>query len=167
MADIVVCDYATILGELLRGAPDGKPYKIGAMYVEFENNGGVAVTPPTPLAAEGKSYYDGLLTHPTRDYLRVPATAVLLDSTDAALYPGGNRLTVIAQTAGVAGVHGKIFSDTVSSRVYGGALVSTPDYGDQTQDLVYARFYYAAASQMVKLASSQLWVRRELVFQAG
>jgi len=153
----IMYDWASIVGELLRNAPDNKPYHIGGMYFEFENNGGVAVSPPSFDRDGGISYYAGLLSSATRDYLRVPLTGVTLTSTDDTLFPDGNKLTYFAQTDGVSGTHGKDFNDSVQSRVYGGALVAFPDFGDATQDLVFARFYFTdTANQLVKLVGSQI-----------
>jgi hypothetical protein len=153
----VLYDAATIFAELLRGAPDGKSYQINAMYIEYENNGGAVVSPPSFGRDGGKTYYDGLSIHATRDYIRVPLTAATMDSTDEANYARGNRLTNFGQTEGVTGVHGKAFNDTQQSRVFGGALVATPEFSDQTQDLVLSRFYFAdSANQLIKLAGSQI-----------
>lgn len=158
--------WGKVVGELLRGAPDGKAYKIGAMYIEFENNGGSPVTPPAFDRSGGKSYYDGLSSSGDRDYLRVPIVAAQLDSTDLTNFPDGNRITFFAQTTGVAGVHGKTFSDTVSSRIFGGALVSTPVFSDQTQDIVHSRFYFSSSdNQLVKQAGSQVTMTWPLSLQ--
>jgi hypothetical protein len=154
--NLILNEWAAILGELLRGAPDRKPYQFGAMYIEFENNGGAAVSTPTPLRTEASSYYADLVSDSTRDYLRVPVTAVTLTSTDEN-FPRGNRLTAYAQTDGTVGVHGKPFSPASQSRVYGAALVSTPDFGDASQDLIWSRMYYTDTSrQLIALASSQV-----------
>lgn len=153
----VMYDWATIVAENLRNEPDGKNYSIGGMYLEFENNGGAAVTPPSFDRSGGKDYYDALLSDPNRDYLRVSLAGVTLDSTDLVLFPRGNQLQFIAQSTGVVGVHGKTYSDSVSSRIYGGALVATPVQTDDTQDLVFSRFYFASASnQLIKQAGSQI-----------
>jgi len=148
---------ATALAKLLQGSLDGKSYKIGGMYIEFENNGGAAVTPPTFDRAGGTSYYAALVSNANRDYLRVPLTATELSSSDIAIYPGGNVLTCFARTAGTTGVHGKPFSSAQQSRVYGGALVITPQFNDSSQDLVLARFYWASATnQVIKGTGSQI-----------
>jgi hypothetical protein len=155
----ILYEWATIVGELLRNAPDRKPYHLGGMYIEFENNGGSAVSPPTVARDEGGNYYEDLLMHATRDYLRVPMTAVTLTSTDDELFPFGNRVTSFAQTAGLTGVHGKTFSAAQQSRIYGAALVAFPDFGDATQDLVFSRFYYSDPdNQMVKLVGSEVGI---------
>lgn len=157
--NLILYEWATVVGELLRNAPDRKPYYFGGMYIEFENNGGAAVSPPTAGRDEGGSYYEDLLASSTRDYLRVPLTALTLTSTDEDKFPFGNRVTAFAQTSGVTGVHGKTFSAAQQSRIYGAALVAFPDFGDATQDLVFSRFYYSSsANQMTKLVGSEVGV---------
>ena len=156
--------WATVVGQLLTGAPDGKPYKIGAMYFEFENNGGAAVTAPSFTRSDGLSYYSGLSVHATRDYLRVPLIAATLASSDESLFPGGNVTTYYAQTAGTVGVHGKAFNSGVQSRVFGAALVSTPEFSDASQDIVYSRLYFPTAEQLIKLAGSQLSISWERTY---
>lgn len=135
-----------------------RSYKISAMYIEFENT---AVTPSTPsyTRSEGTEYYEGLSLSATKDFLRVPLLSVPAKSL-ASGYSNisYNRLTFLAQTSGSQGVHGKTFSDTVSSKVYGLALVAAPVWGDRTQDRVFARKYYETADQVSKQASSQIGV---------
>ncbi|MCH8854619.1 MAG: hypothetical protein IID41_18480 [Planctomycetes bacterium] len=154
--NLTLFGWGTIVGELLRGAPDGKPYNIGAILIEFENNGGAAVSPPVFDRTGGKSYYDGLSSSGDRDYLRVPISNIAFTSSDVTKFPGGNQPTFYAQTAGIAGVHGKTFSDGVQSRVFGGALVATPEFSDETLDIVHSRFYFAEANQLIKQAGSQV-----------
>ena len=157
--NLVLYEWAAIVGEMLRNAPDRKPYHPAALYIEFQNAAGAAVSPPTVVRDEGGNYYEELLTSPDRDYLRVPMTAATLTSSDEDKYPLGNRVTYFAQTSGVTGVHGKTFSAAQQSRVYGAALVATPDFGDATQDLIFSRFYYSDAdNQMVKLVGSQIGI---------
>lgn len=165
--NLVLYSAASIAGELLRGAPDGKPYRLAAAYIEFENNSGTPVSPPANTdRSAGLSYYAALQSHATRDYLRVPLTAAILDSTDEVKYPRGNRVTCFAETSGTAGVHGKAFSSETQSRVYGGALVATPVYANASQDLVYSRFYFADTdSQLVQFSGSQIAVRWPIVLE--
>lgn len=151
--NLTLYDWAEINGMLLRNEPDGRAYHIGGLYIEFENNGGVPVSAPTFDRSGGKSYYDSLSGSGTRDYLRVPMTAsTIADSGN------GKLITFFGQTEGVVGVHGKTFSDTVSSRVFGAALVAFPVYEDDTQDIVHSRFYYESDNQLVKQAGSQITV---------
>lgn len=165
--NLVMYGAATAIAELLRGAPDLKQYKIGGMLVEFENNGGAAVTPPSNTdRSNGTAYYAGLSSDPNRDYLRVPLTAQSLESTDDSLYPEGNKLVNFAQTTGIAGVHGKTFSHTVSSRVYGGALAVFPVANDSTQDIIFSRFYFTDSdNQLVKQNGSQISLTWPLTLQ--
>lgn len=159
--------YAGAICELLRRAPDGKQYGIAAMYLEFENNGGAAVSPPSLDRDTGGdlTYFDSLGDSATRDFLRVPLSGVLLDSSDETLFPRGNRLTYFAQTSGIAGVHGKPFSAAQQSRVYGGCLVATPEPADRSQDIIVHRFYFTdAAKQLIKLDNQQIGLEWPVTF---
>jgi hypothetical protein len=133
-------------------------YKISAMYIEFENT---AFTPSVPSYSrdEGVEYYEGLSLSATRDFIRVPLLAAP-SKTLASGYSNiaFNQLNFIAQTSGVQGVHGKTFSDTVSSKVFGLALVAAPAWNDRTKDLIFARKYYSSGSMVTKQASSQIGV---------
>lgn len=155
--------YATILQRLLRNVKDGKNYHIGGMYVEFDNSG-VAVDPtPTIDRGDGLDYYDNLSA--PRDYLRMPVAATEEDSSDETNFPLGNIGKFYVQTAGSVGEHGLTFSDAANSRVYGGALVAFCEDDDSSQDLIYARFYFASANQMLKPIGKQvglLWRPRFL-----
>lgn len=150
-------DWAVILCELLRGAPSGKPYKLSAMYLEFANTGDDPVAVPAVFdRGQNLAYYANLSGN--RDYLRVPILAQTITSTDPEIFPPprGNQLTNWAVTQGTQGQHGLEFSAAVGSRLYGAALVSTPDYTDPSQDLIYARFYLPENEQLVKLPDAQL-----------
>lgn len=146
----------------------GLNYGIGGMYIEFENVGspGDPVSAPTFTrdADEGVDYYNGLLSSPDRDYLRVPLISTTLGNSDVLQFPKGNRPSFFAQTAGVEGVHGKTFSDSVNSTVFGGALVAFVDDTDHTRDLVLSRFYFEVDKQQVKLATSQIGFEWRLTF---
>jgi len=153
-------DWARIFQNLLRGSPDGKNYSIAGMYLEFENNGGATINPVPTIARTGNKaeYYDTLHTgDPKRDYLRVPLVATASSLSDANNFDGDNVFTAIAMSQGVTGVHGNTFSDSVSSRIYGGALVAMPGgTGDATQDLVLSRMYLSGSNQINKQAGSQI-----------
>jgi hypothetical protein len=143
---------------------DGLPeYKIGGMYIEFENvaSSGDTVTPPSFDRSEGIEYYSELSASATRDFLRVQ----LISSPKSSLisgYEGSstsvNQLTFFAQTSGSIGIHGKTFSAAANSKVFGLALVAMPKWEDRTKDLVFAREYYPTANQVLKQASSQIGV---------
>lgn len=145
----------------------GLQYGIGGMFFEFENvaDSDDAVSSPTVNRdpAEGVEYYNGLADSADRDYLRVPLIAGLLNSSDEVNFPNGNTPTFFAQTTGVAGVHGKPFSDASNSKVFGGALVAFVDNDDPTRDLVLSRFYFDPAAQQVKLSTSQIGLEWQVI----
>jgi hypothetical protein len=148
-------------------------YKLSAMYIEFENvaSPGDPVTIPTFGKDEGTDYYDDLQASGTRDFLRVP----LLQDPLVGIATGyeefftagtdGNKITLFSQTQGVLGIHGKTFSDSVNSTVFGAALVATPVFADRTQDIMFARAYFPVDEQTLKEASRQLGVSWEVSFQ--
>ena len=147
-------------------------YRVSAMYIEFENvaSPGDPVTVPMYGRDEGTEYYDALQSSGTLDFLRVP----LLQAPLLGIAPGfesyftagetGNRATFFAQSQGVVGVHGKTFSDSVNSKVYGVALVATPVFADRTQDVVFARTYFPTGEQTLKEASSQIGISWDIDF---
>ena len=146
-------------------------YAIHGMYIEFENvaSPGDAVTIPTYGRDEGVEYYDDLVSSSVRDFLRVALLQDPLLGVEAGYenYFGdgeGNKLTFFAQSQGTTGIHGKTFSDTVNSKVFGAALVATPVFSDRTQDIVFARSYFAVDEQTVKEASSQVGISWEISF---
>lgn len=160
----ILYEWGSIVGNLLLGK--GLPYRIGGMYIEFENT----ASPDDPVAVpsfdrgpnSGIDYYNDLGLSSDRDYLRVPLIAGILNSTDATNFPKGNAPTFFAQTQGITGVHGKPFSDANNSKVFGGALVAFLDQADATQDLVLARFYKDPSEQQAKLPTSQVGVEWEV-----
>lgn len=156
----ILYDAATIYAHLL--AEGALLWRIATMYLEFANvpSPGDTVTPPvfTRGPDEGLAYYQSLVGSPDTDYLRVPVITGLIDSTDEDLFPGGNRVTFFAQSAGTEGTHGKEFSDNANSLVYGGGLVASPVPGNPDEDVVLARFYYDPADQIPKLASGQVGI---------
>jgi len=138
-------------------------YQVAAMYFEFENvaSPGDPVTVPTFDRSEGLDYYDDLSGSGTKDYIRAAlvSTPMIGVKTGYESYFGtneGNKLTFFALTSGATGVHGKTFSDSVNSKVYGLALVATPVFADPTQDVIFARTYFQSSEQVVKEASSQI-----------
>jgi len=161
----VLYGWGTVVGTLLTKGLSN--YRIGGMYLEYENvaDPDDPVSAPTFDRSGGKSYYDGLGLSATRDYLRVPLTASLLSSSDETLFPDGNVMTFFAQSQGVTGANGKAFSDTVNSKIYGGALVAFLDEADADQDIVFSRFYFSVANQQVKLPTSQIGLEWEITLQ--
>lgn len=157
-------DWAVIVQRLLRGSPDGGQYKIGGMYLEF-NNGGTVDPTPTITRGGWADYYANLnSSFATRDYLRVPLIATSEETTNP-LFSYPNQANFIAQTVGVGpeGTHGLVFSDANSSYVYGGALVAFVNGDDSSNDIVFNRFYFAEANQLEKLAGRQLGINWPLI----
>jgi len=74
----------------------------------------------------------------------------------------GNLLTFYTQTQGVVGYHGCPFSNTVNSKVFGAALVVTPDPTDPVRDIVVARTYLNTSSQLLKIAAGQVGLTWQL-----
>jgi hypothetical protein len=146
--------WGTIIQKLLRNLKDNKNYWIGGMYIEFDNSGAPVNPTPTITRNAGLSYYNSLSS--PRDYLRVPIAATEESSSNLTNFPDNNVAHFYAQTAGTVGVHGLTFSDSVNSRVYGGALVAFRDPEDAAQDLVFSRFYFASANQLLKVVGSQI-----------
>lgn len=150
-----------VLAQLLQGR---REYKIGAVYFEFANvaTPGDTVTVPEIDAGDGRAYYDGLGVD--TDYLRVELTippTIRPTSGEEALFEEGhgNEAEFYAISEGESGVHGLPFGYGANSVIYGMALVATPDWGDRTKDLVFARGYYDVDNQIPKSASKQVSVR--------
>jgi hypothetical protein len=52
-----------------------------------------------------------------------------------------NQVNFFAVTEGTTGFHGKDFSQSSNSAVYGAAQVATPVIGSQPDDVIFARTY--------------------------
>ena len=141
-------------------------YRISMMYIEFENvsNPSDPVTAPTMTRSDSNTYYNSLSGNPVRDYLRVPILGHQLSSSDQTLYPKKNVVNFFAQTAGTSGVHGKPFSDTNNSKVFGMALVAAVDELDPTKDIIISRFYLPTSQQQLKAPNTQIGVEWRLQF---
>lgn len=162
--NLVVYDWATIVGKLLRGDAS---YRLSAMYIEFANvaSPGDPVSEPSLDRSGAAAYYAGLADDPEKDYLRVPLYASGMESSDDELFPGGNLLRLYARTSGVVGVHGKPFSAGDNSTVFGAALVSTPDFANAELDVVFSRWYAETEEQRPKEVNSQVAVEWELTLE--
>ncbi len=152
----VMFEWAGAVGNLLTNG--GVNYKIGGMYLEYENVADPIDIVPAPSfdRSGGLSYFQGLSGSPTKDYLRVPLTSGLLSSSDLTKFPDGNVMRFFAMSQGVVGVHGKAFDDANNSKVYGAALVVFVEEADASRDIVFARAYLPSAGQQVKLPSSAI-----------
>ena len=96
--------------------------------------------------------------------MRVPILGHQLSSSDQTLYPKNNVVNFFAQTAGTSGVHGKPFSDTNNSKVFGMALVAAVDELDPTKDIIISRFYLPTTQQQLKAPNTQIGVEWRLQF---
>jgi hypothetical protein len=147
-------------------------YRVNAMYIEYQNvaTANTVITPPTYDRFEGREYYQNLALSSTRDFLRVP----LLIEPTVGVEPGfedyfntatgGNRLTFFSQSQGSVGFHGRTFSNVVNSKIFGIALVATPEFSDPSKDIIFSRTYFNTSDQTLKLASSQVGITWDIVF---
>lgn len=159
----VLYQWATITAKLLTAGQAN--YRIAGMYLEFENvaSPGDAVSVPTFNRTRTVEYYDDLAGSANKDYLRVPLTASQLLSNGEGL--DQNQMVFFARSSGIAGVHGKSFSDATNSVIFGASLVAFVDSNDATQDLLFSSFYFDVADQQPKLATSQVGIEWELTLQ--
>jgi hypothetical protein len=149
-----------------------RSYKISAVYIEYENvaDPGDPVTVPAYEKSEGREYYESLAFSSDRDFLRVPLSVqpTLGIETGYEDYftegVNGNKLTFSTQSQGTSGFHGKPYSNAANSKVFGVALVATPEFADPTKDLIFARTYFEVADQAVKPVSSQFGITWEVPF---
>ena len=77
----------------------------------------------------------------------------------------GNCCVFFAQSQGPSGVHGRPFSDGVNSHVFGIALVASPAPNDPSQDVIFARSYYAPEHQVPKVPSGQIGIQYPITFK--
>jgi len=148
-------------------------YRPSTIFLEYENvdNPATSVTPPTFDRDEGIGYYDDLSLSSAKDYIRVPlnsapALGVAAGFEDYFVAAGtGNKLTYMGITTGSVGVHGRPFANANNSKIYGAALVVTPDENDHSKDLILARTYYTTENQIVKDAVRQFVPTWEVAFK--
>lgn len=150
---------------------DRPDYSISALYIEFVNQ----ENPATPVSAPafGRdtsiSYYNNLTGN--NDFLRVqlslePALGVSPGYDEyLPVTQRGNQLTFFVQTSGTTGVHGKVFSHSVNSKVFSAALVATPVFSDRTKDVIFARTIFSPENQVTKEASSQIGITWDIAFE--
>lgn len=147
-------------------------YHVSAMYIEYEN----VSDPELPISVSafsrdiGIDYYNDLASSSAQDFLRVPLRlepALSVSTGYEEYFPAGqgNQLSFFAQTSGIAGVHGKPFSQTVNSKIYAASLVAAPIFSDRTQDVIFARTYFDVGDQTTKEASSQIGITWDISFE--
>lgn len=161
-------EWGAIAAECLRG---NRNFRVSALYIEFENVAAPedVVTVPTFGREEGRSYYQDLQDSSVRDFLRVPLTlqpTISIQSGREDYFEDGvtgNVLTFTSQSRGTAGFHGKAFNNSVNSKVFGVALVSTPVLADPSQDLILARSYFSTGNQTLKDASHSVGITWNII----
>lgn len=149
-----------------------KRYRINGMYLEYENvaDPDDPITIPDFERSEGREYYQDLTFTSNRDFLRVPLQlppGISIETGFEDFFTAGvdgNRMTFYTQSQGTSGFNGKPFSAGVNSKIFGVALVATPDFNDPTKDIVFARTYFETGDQTLKLASSQVGVTWDIAF---
>lgn len=162
--NLVCYDWGAAAAALFRGVQDGKSYKIGGMYLEFDNSGSAVDPTPSFTRDSTPDYYRNLTG--TADFLRVPLIASSGSSTSES-FSADNIATFYAQSTGTTGERTTsplTFSDANNSRVYGAALVVFRDEEDITQDLIVSRIYFDTDNQVEKPASGQVGVTWTLSF---
>ena len=153
--NLILYSGADVLAKLLSGNSE---YKINGMYLEFKNLADPTdpITPPTFDRTGGRDYYDGLVSSPDTDFIRVSlASLPLLQATDVDY--SNNQITFFSISSGSTGFHGKTFSSAANSAVFGAALIATPGGSDQAQDIVYARVY-SGIDKILKESSREIGV---------
>lgn len=131
-----------------------------AMYFEFENTTGTPSYPAIARDDDDLSYYTGLST--PKDYIRVPISVnPSFRSTDGTKYEA-NAVTFFAITGATQGEHGVAFGAASNSKVYGAALVATPDVSDSSKDIIVSRIYPPDILIVAK-GDSQLGLQWEVI----
>jgi len=161
--NLVLYSGADILAKLAGTGSDS--YKIRTMYLEFQNasesssslsSSSGSVTPEFDRTG-GIDYYNSLSTSANTDFLRLSiSTSPSYSTSDAALYDN-NVVTFFTLSTGLAGRHGKEFSHTVGSVVYGAALVASPVLADPASDIVFARTYFTSIEKQVGYQLGVQW----------
>jgi len=166
------------------GRGDGR-YRINVMYIEFAVSGTTEpISPEAYTKFDSNAYYKvDLASNGAADYLRVE----LDGQPSIEVAPGyepffgaasgnqdqltGNRLHFTARTpsdASAKGIHGKTFG--TGCIIYGVALVSSPvlrppvSTGENTQDVLISRGYFADADQRTIASGIQVGVTWDLTF---
>ena len=116
--------YTTVVANLLAG---NVAYMPNYLYVEFTNS-----TVSVPEDTSSSDYYESL-TDPV-GYLRIPITIKPTVSPD-------NKVTYTVLANTTTSANGVTFG--ANSTIYGVALISAPNPNDPSDDIVFAREYFA------------------------
>ena len=159
--NLILYGGADILSLLLAGQND---YRARTMYIEFQNLADPSdpITPPTFGRDGGASYYDGLISSPDRDFIRIALSVSPSFASSGGDYQN-NVVTFFGQTAGTSGFHGKSFGESANSAVFGAALVASPDTQDQSKDVVFSRVY-SGIDKILKQTGQEIGVTWSIRF---
>ncbi|HBT76852.1 MAG TPA: hypothetical protein DEB39_07970 [Planctomycetaceae bacterium] len=128
--------------------------KLDVAYLEYVN--GPAVEPPEIPATDSLDYYRRLETTPDRDYLRCFILSHTIKESG-----GKTVLALVIASDGDEGVHGKPFSATAGSKVYGLALCASQT--NRRDDILFGRHYYAIDEQLDKPENGGIMLTFELL----
>lgn len=159
--NLILYGGADILALLIGGQSD---YKLRTMYLEFQNLADPSdpITPPTFGRGDGISYYNGLISSPDRDFIRISLGVSPSFNTSGADYLN-NITTFFGQSEGTVGFHGKPFGEASNSAIFGAALVASPDTEDQSKDIVFSRAY-SGIDKILKQAGFEIGVTWSIRF---
>ena len=115
--------------------------KLDVAYLEYVN--GSPVMPPEIIATDSLDYYHRLDTTSDRDYLRCFILSHTIKESG-----GKTFLSLVIASDGDVGVHGKPFSATAGSKVYGLAIVASQTL--RRDDLLFGRHYFSPEDQIEK-----------------
>lgn len=150
---LVLPTASTILFQAVIPGSNASCARLDIAYLEFVN--GAAVTTPD-IDPDDAEYYDRLGSTADRDYLRCSILSHALKTQN-----GKTILSLLIVSDGDGGVHGKPFSATAGSRIYGVALAASRS--NKQGDLLFARHYYDPADQPEKSEIGNIMISLDLV----
>jgi hypothetical protein len=159
----VLRDWARILVPFYAQQSGLPVVPVNMIYVEFVNDTPPIAVPTFDRTDSGLDYYDGLSVSLNHDFLRIPIALADTFNDPSLGDTLVNSVSLIARTAGTAGVHGKTLTPG-SSVLIGGALVAAADLNDRSKDVVHSRAYVSSGAQKVYPAVGQVHAKWELTF---
>jgi len=151
---LILPSAASVIFQALIPGTGSSGARLDTAYLEFVN--GSAVTPPDIYPTESLEYYERLETSPDRDYLRCKILSHKVQQNML----GKIVLSLVIVSEGDTGVHGKPFSATSGSRVYGLALAASQT--NHREDVLFMRHYYDPADQVEKPESGGVMIAFDL-----
>lgn len=150
---LILPSASTILFQAVIPGSGASGARLDIAYLEYVN--GPAVTPPDIDPADS-DYYDRLDSTSDRDYLRCSILSHTLKNQN-----GKSVLSLLIVSDGDSGVHGKPFSATAGSRIYGLALAASQS--GKRDDILFARHYYQPEDQPEKSEIGNMMLSIDLV----